>query len=385
MDYRFKKVTYGMIFDDLATRITAFSAALDMHCKTHDSFFNIDLLNTFEKFFDYHDCSITVYTNDYKFCGGIATSEMQTMTEYYAKNMTAGNDPFSSYITKQCLSTDGIKPLVLISKDAFPENSSEYFHTEYYEYLKKFNFAWVATMTFGNYRFNILKREEDPFLEEEISFLHLISQLFASRLQLFNELKTRYAIGEIKDKLLDANGVGYITLDDDFNLIDYNHTAGAYLSDITDTGNVRYSCTKLLTMMGLTHNISDVESQISMASFSSKGYHINLKTHFETQEYDFIKKYYCITLVKDLSMDMQDSESKQAFSEKYGLSAKEMQVVEKMAEGKTYKEIAASLFISLNTVRTHIKNIYTKVGVNNQRNLLTLYNKATATVHWQLL
>jgi LuxR family maltose regulon positive regulatory protein len=37
-----------------------------------------------------------------------------------------------------------------------------------------------------------------------------------------------------------------------------------------------------------------------------------------------------------------------------------------MAEGLKYKEIAAKLFISLNTVRYHVKAIYGKLAVNNR-------------------
>ena len=37
-----------------------------------------------------------------------------------------------------------------------------------------------------------------------------------------------------------------------------------------------------------------------------------------------------------------------------------------MAEGLKYKEIAERLFISLNTVRSHVKAVYGKLGVDNR-------------------
>jgi LuxR family transcriptional regulator, maltose regulon positive regulatory protein len=37
-----------------------------------------------------------------------------------------------------------------------------------------------------------------------------------------------------------------------------------------------------------------------------------------------------------------------------------------MAQGMTYAEIAASLVVSLNTIRTHVKSIYGKLGVDNR-------------------
>jgi LuxR family maltose regulon positive regulatory protein len=48
------------------------------------------------------------------------------------------------------------------------------------------------------------------------------------------------------------------------------------------------------------------------------------------------------------------------------LTDRELEVLGLMAEGLKYKEIAARLFISLNTVRFHVKAIYGKLNVNNR-------------------
>lgn len=47
------------------------------------------------------------------------------------------------------------------------------------------------------------------------------------------------------------------------------------------------------------------------------------------------------------------------------LSEREVQVFMLLKQGKTRKEIAAELGIRMNTVRTHIRNIYKKIGVRN--------------------
>jgi LuxR family transcriptional regulator, maltose regulon positive regulatory protein len=48
------------------------------------------------------------------------------------------------------------------------------------------------------------------------------------------------------------------------------------------------------------------------------------------------------------------------------LSAREVDVMRLMAEGQTYEEIAGKLVVSINTVRSHVKSIYGKLGVNNR-------------------
>ena len=52
------------------------------------------------------------------------------------------------------------------------------------------------------------------------------------------------------------------------------------------------------------------------------------------------------------------------------LSAREREVLQGIAEGKSYSKIALDLFISKETVRTHIKNIYQKLAVNNKAEAL---------------
>jgi ATP/maltotriose-dependent transcriptional regulator MalT len=48
------------------------------------------------------------------------------------------------------------------------------------------------------------------------------------------------------------------------------------------------------------------------------------------------------------------------------LSERELQVLRLLAAGSSNPEIAAQLYISLNTVKSHLKNIYGKLGVTRR-------------------
>ena len=52
--------------------------------------------------------------------------------------------------------------------------------------------------------------------------------------------------------------------------------------------------------------------------------------------------------------------------EDYNLSERERQVLQFLVDGYSYKMIAADLFIAIDTVRSHIKNIYEKLHVNSK-------------------
>jgi LuxR family maltose regulon positive regulatory protein len=49
------------------------------------------------------------------------------------------------------------------------------------------------------------------------------------------------------------------------------------------------------------------------------------------------------------------------------LSERELEVLKLLRSELSGPEIAQQLIVSLNTLRTHTKNIFTKLGVNNRR------------------
>jgi len=55
------------------------------------------------------------------------------------------------------------------------------------------------------------------------------------------------------------------------------------------------------------------------------------------------------------------------------LTARQMQVVEGISQGNSYKMIAANLEISLDAVRSHIKKIYKTLEINSKIELINIY------------
>ena len=61
-----------------------------------------------------------------------------------------------------------------------------------------------------------------------------------------------------------------------------------------------------------------------------------------------------------------------------GLTPREQEVAFLVLDGKTNRVIAGELNISENTVTSHVRNLLSKFGVNNRKELMALLFKAHA-------
>ncbi len=80
-----------------------------------------------------------------------------------------------------------------------------------------------------------------------------------------------------------------------------------------------------------------------------------------------------IELKKQMCQIEKNSENEVAFEEKiasFELTNREIEVLSLITEGLTYEQIAPKLYISKNTVKYHMKNIFAKMEVSNRVQLL---------------
>jgi DNA-binding NarL/FixJ family response regulator len=61
--------------------------------------------------------------------------------------------------------------------------------------------------------------------------------------------------------------------------------------------------------------------------------------------------------------------------QEYSLSRRESEVLQLLMKGLTYKEISEQCFISMDTVFSHIKNIYKKLNVRNKAEIILRFHK----------
>ena len=66
----------------------------------------------------------------------------------------------------------------------------------------------------------------------------------------------------------------------------------------------------------------------------------------------------------------RNQNKKEIINEVSTLTNQENKIVNLICEGMSNKEIASTLFISSNTVKTHIRNLYSKLEITNRQQLI---------------
>src|SRR5512135_372096 len=78
----------------------------------------------------------------------------------------------------------------------------------------------------------------------------------------------------------------------------------------------------------------------------------------------------------DAPLRLKSGDAFSVCQEKYGITAREGEVVRLLLEGKNNKEITEELFISDHTVKNHIHHIYQKLGIKNRVQLIQCFRPA---------
>jgi DNA-binding CsgD family transcriptional regulator len=80
-------------------------------------------------------------------------------------------------------------------------------------------------------------------------------------------------------------------------------------------------------------------------------------------------RYFFIPHAESLISLVRDRSVLSGIYEKYNISKREREILELIVDGNTNQEIEKTLFISYNTVKNHIYNLYRKLGVKSRHEL----------------
>lgn len=99
------------------------------------------------------------------------------------------------------------------------------------------------------------------------------------------------------------------------------------------------------------------------------------------KNFSFEETIRSVTAVKEVQLPMRDGwfdEKCNLVAEHYKLTPRETDIMELLARGRNSQAIQDKLVVSRNTVKTHVRNIYAKLDVHSQQELIDLVESSDA-------
>lgn len=176
------------------------------------------------------------------------------------------------------------------------------------------------------------------------------------------------------EQMLDAIDVGVVVLGENMRPRTVSDTAAALIdlcSDLAILANGRFYIADEQVRQEATNMLQHGYTGEKSRSFQVGG----LKLTLTRIEKDRLSWYFngptVVVLLEPLG-GMGRRFDPEGFALEYGLTPAELRALVGLVEGKPYAQIATEANVSLETVRTQVKRLYLKMGVNSQSGLLRL-------------
>jgi DNA-binding CsgD family transcriptional regulator len=257
--------------------------------------------------------------------------------------------------------------------------------TEYYtDFLKpqKIHHKLVANLvaegeTYGRVVW-MRPQKSHRFTNQEIRLAKVVSPYLAHALA-YNEMRQRLKLkGKILDYIEKQSSVGILLLDDKFQVVYINQKAEELLAALESTAANGSAGDQILSQVVADCREIEASTKDRPVDFMAIPRKRTIGGHPTNR---FAATYKALTHTSGagnsvLFMVCIEEESPPVdvnprhLMDAYGLSKREIDVAGLLFSGLKNAQIAEKLFVSEITVKKHLQNIYTKVGVNNRTSLV---------------
>lgn len=332
---------------------------VNAHAQSSDDFFDAHLIDILAQCLGRSDIAITTYQNS-QYVQSITAPHIRPMASFYDNNCFYKKDSVAQYITRniQMLASSGacipVRGSDILGRTA--DNGKTY-----QDLLGQGSFGYVAVMPINfRYRIAVYKgKDEQDFADEELELFSMLMDVIRTAYSSYAYKRFSENSFSMVGQLLDRHQIGYIIWNDSSEMIRLNSSAACYLSDMTCGTHISLAPAILLSALD------------NKSTCVCKGYRLNLYERITERTYGNHVRSFCVIIMKtNKGRYSGDAIQNLSFD---SLSSRELEILELFAKGESYAQISGSLFISESTVKTHLKNIYRKLGIDSQRKLIYEY------------
>ncbi len=211
--------------------------------------------------------------------------------------------------------------------------------------------------------------QEGPFTELEKKIFALVNEPVGALLRSHLDFVASHSEMAIDESIFSGLATGIIVVDQHNQLIRINKAAERLCERIY-SGDASLAVAKFLASLwqrgGIVGERAETFPDFAGSKIDVKVFPTSYITPLRT-----IAFRYAIYLEER----MDDGERFRKLAESYSLSKRELQIVARVVAGEDNTMIATRLFLSDNTVRTHLQNVYRKLAINNRISIIQLFRE----------
>ena len=289
---------------------------------------------------------------------------MDDYMNYYKKK-----EVISEYLYEHRYEVDSQQVIVL--NDILERNCNN--HTEHFDDLLNNTFFYDMYLLINKNGDGIrILREQDKgaFTQNEKEIGNYLCNILASQYKIIQENRNLNDEMELMNKNMENMNFGFIMLSREFELVSSNKLALCYSSDITGSYDINDVISHFKAM--IHKEFSDTLQDSYNHSFhkSINSFIIEIISTTVINKDNKIDHYYMVYIYNKIWFNRIFNKINYT-KEKYNLTNREKEIVSLVSKGLSNKEIAESLFISIYTVKEHMKNISKKMNVNSRTGIIS--------------
>lgn len=220
--------------------------------------------------------------------------------------------------------------------------------------------------------------EDPPYSESEYAFIKLITPHFSRAVQMYKDLKLYKSYSTLTKSILDQSDKGVLVCDANNKILILNAFAENELAAWPEFALVDRKL--ILTNPVFNHRLKQCIAQCIFATSTSfvpepilitseYGESVLISVSPLRQDarlVDFDQPCCLITLCKQSAVNWA------MLQKEYSLTRKELELVQALNRKKKLQDLTVEMDVSYNTLATHLKAIYKKMGIHSQAELMVM-------------
>lgn len=206
-------------------------------------------------------------------------------------------------------------------------------------------------------------KNKEKFTPKELELLSQIGKVFYESLNLYRKYTSQADKIFLTSRLFGLTSFGFLILNKNKSVVNYNETFINYASCLSIKLNLNEIVYDLINLVESTNQITidklKMNSIIKINDF--------LITVFPPQinQNEYIETFYCFTIRK-IEEGRQENDINNLLIEEYTLTKRESEIISLLVDGASNLQISETLYISVSTVKSHVRNIFNKLNVSTR-------------------